>query len=207
MAPEEPRRKTHRKHPSKSTRRRDGAERDEKEEAGEQGPVRPQTVDELREARLTYLAQSPEERREKMKYIGEVVRTETTTRVDTRSRRTSTVSRPQRPETKRRRSQPSRVCAEPDSDSDKFVYGGPEPVAEARKHDRPSRAPTARKPSTPGRSQTRRRSSNNLSNPVEGRRTTQRRKTEPVRRRNSIGIDERNTPDRYARDKSCCNVC
>jgi hypothetical protein len=207
MAADEPRRKTHRKHPSRSTRRRDGAERDEPEEAGEQGPVRLQTVEELREARLTYLAQSPEERRDKMKYIGEIVRTETTARVDTRSRRTSTVSRPERPETKQRRSQPSRVRASSDSDSDEYVYGRPEPVAEARKHERPSRAPTARKPSTPGRSQTRRTSSNIVSKPVEGRRTTPRRKTEPVRRRNSFGIDERNTPDRYARDTSCCNVC
>lgn len=208
MAAEVPRRESHRRHSSKPTRRRrDEAERDEKTEADREGLVRPQTVDDLRDARLAYLAQSPEERREKMKYIGQIVKTEPTTRPDTRSRRTSTVPNPRRPETKRRRSQPSRVRAEADSDSDDYVYGRPERVAEEDDHEGPSKIPATRETLTPRRSQTRRTTSNHVSKPVEERRTTPRRKTEPVRRRNSFGIDERNTPNRYARDTSCCTVC
>lgn len=202
MAPEDRHRKSHRKHGSKSTRRRDEAERDEQFQATDEGPVRPQTVDELREARLAYLAKSPEDR--KMKFVS----TEPPPRVASRPRRTKTESRTPRPDSRRKRSQSTRERAEPDSDSeDEYVYGRPEPVAEETERITLSRAPTTRKTEIPRRSQTRRSSSSQVSKHIEERRGTSRRKTEPVRRRNSFGIDERNTPDRYARDKSCCIVC
>jgi hypothetical protein len=202
MAPEEHRRRTHRKHGSKSTRRKDEVEGDEQVQAADEGPVRPQTVDELREARLAYLAQSPEER--KMKFIS----TEPPPRVASRPRRTTTESKAQRPEAKRKRSKSTRVRAEtyPDSE-DEYVYGRPEPVAEESEPITPSRAPATREPETHRRSQTRRSSSNHVSKHTEERRGNPRRKTEPLLRRNSFGIDERNTSDRYARDKSCCIVC
>ena len=206
MAPEDRRRKSHRKHTSRSTRRRDEVERDEPEEAGAQDPVRP-TVDELREARLAYLAQSPEERREKMKFIGETTRTETTTRAEGRPRTTTVASRSRRPETKRKRSEPSRARVDPESDDDEYVYGRPEPIVQAAEQDIPSRAPTTRKAETTRRSQTRRTSSNHVVKHSEERRMSSRRNTEPVKRRNSFGIDERNPPDRYARDRSCCILC
>jgi hypothetical protein len=202
MAPEEPRRKSHRKHGSKSTRRKDEAKRDEQSQAADEGPVRPQTVDELREARLAYLAQSPEDR--KMKFVS----TEPPQRVASRPRRTKTESRAPKPESRRKRSHSNRERAEAHADSEnEYVYGRPEPVAEEIERSTLSRAPATRKAEIPRRSQTRRSSSNHVSKPVEERRGTSRRNTEPVRRRNSFGIDERNTPDRYARDKSCCIVC
>ena len=202
MAPDEPRRKSHRKHGSKSTRRKDEAERDEQFQAADEGPVRPQTVDELREARLAYLAQSPEDR--KMKFVS----TEPPPRVASRPRKTTTESRASRPESRRKRSQSARERAEPRRDSeDEYVYGRPEPVAEETEHIAPSGSPSTRKAEIPRRSHTRRSSSNHVSKHAEERRGTPRRKTEPARRRNSSGIDERNTPDRYARDKPCCIVC
>lgn len=202
MASEEHRRKTHRKHGPKSTRRKDEAEGDEQNQAADEGSVRPQTVDELREARLVYLAQSLEER--KMKFVS----MEPPPRASPRPRRTTSESKAPRPDSKRKRSQSTRAHAEPNPDSeDDYVYGRPEPAAEETERNAPSKAPTTRKPETPRRSQTRRSRSNHISKRTEERRGTTRRKTEPVRRRNSFGIDERNTPDRYARDRSCCIVC
>lgn len=209
MAPEESRRRSHRKHSSKSTRRIDETKRDEQPKADNLGSVRPQNIDDLRDARLAYLAQSPEERREKMKFIGEtVVKTETTTRGEGRPRGPTTESKAPKPESKRKRSQSTRAHPESHPDSgDEYVYGRPEPVAEETERIAPSRAPTVKKAEPPKRSRTRRTSSNNVPRHAEERRTSARKEADPARRRNSFGIDERNTPDRYARDKSCCTVC
>ena len=200
MAPEDTRRKRHRKHHSKSTKRKDEAEEEEQPKAANEGPVRPQTVDELREARLAYLAQSPEER--KMKFIS----TDSPPKAKTRPRRTTAESSISKPESRRKRSHSNRVRKKSHTDSeDDYVYGRTEPIAEEAERTAPSRAPTTRKAETPRRSQTRRTSSKRLI--IEEQEGTSKRKAEHVRRRNSFGIDERDTPERYARDKSCCNVC
>ena len=200
MAPEEPRRKSHRKHHSKSTRRKDEAEGDEQSKAADQGPVRPQTVDELREARLAYLAQSPEERN--MKFIS----TDSPPKAKSRPRRTTNESSISKPESRRKRSHSNKVRTKSHTDSeDDYVYGRSEPIAEEAERSAPSTAPTTRKAETPRRPQVRRKSSKRII--IDEQEGSSKRRAEPVRRRNSFGIDERDTPERYARDKSCCNVC
>lgn len=84
--------------------------------------IQPETADDLRKARLTYLEKAPEERRKvSMKYVGEKLQKESPT--STQAKRTTTPKKRPRPasETGHRRHRKARVSRK-DADDSEHVY-------------------------------------------------------------------------------------
>lgn len=155
-------------------------------------PENPSDTDALRKARLAYLEKPPEERRKKMKYVGEIVAKEPVTRkyVETVKKTSEVRRRHKATKADTKHSHPKarvtvRRIKEPDEDE--FVYRRA-PETEADNNDDPKTQ--GAEPVAPVRSKTRRKLSvDDKQDPEEGRRP-QRRQSEPLRRRNSYGTDE-----------------
>src|SRR5271170_4046114 len=152
-------------------------------------PENPSDTDALRKARLEYLEKPPEERRKKMKYVGEIVAKEPATRkyVET-VKKPSEVRRRHKADTKH--SHPKvrvtvRRIKEPDEDE--FVYRRA-PETEANKNNDPKTQ--GAEPVAAVRSKTRRKLSVDDKQEPEEARRPQRRQSEPLRRRNSYGTDD-----------------
>jgi hypothetical protein len=160
-------------------------------------PENPSDADALRKARLEHLEKPLEERRKKMKYVGEIVTKEPVTRkyVETVKKASEVRRRHKATTADTKRSHPKvrvtvRKIKKPDEGE--FVYRrAPETEADNDNDPKTQDAGvTPVEPVAPVRSKTRRKLSvDDKQEPEEGRRP-QRRQSEPLRRRNSHGTDE-----------------
>ena len=184
----------HRRHRSTSSRTRSihttsRTSRNVKAPLGILESSRPESVDALRAARLKYLTTPPEERRKKMKYVGESVtktkvirpdepKTESSRNRESRQSRTT-------PKPQRRTSRVTSRKADEDNEAD-YVYGRPaQEQATSRYEASDKLLKTAKPQSTP----TKRKSESSSMHRVP----PPRRYTEPVRRRESA-ISEKREP-------------
>jgi hypothetical protein len=156
-------------------------------------PDNPSDVDALRKARLEYLEKPLEERRKKMRYVGEIVAKEPATRKDAETvKKASEVRRRHKATTAGTKRSHSKVrvtvrkTKEPDEGE--FVYHrAPETEAD---NETPGAEVASVKPVAPARSKTRRKPSVDDKQELEERRRPQRRQSEPLWRRNSNGMDK-----------------
>ena len=151
----------------------------------------------LRKAQLEYLEKPPEERRKKMKYVGEIVTKEPVTRkyVETVKKASEVRRRHKSTTADTKRSHPKarvtvRRVKEPDEG--KFVYPRASKTEADNNNDPKTQGAEVSSVErvAPVRSRTRRKLSvDDKQEPEEGRRP-QRRQSEPLRRRNSYGTEE-----------------
>ena len=160
-------------------------------------PEKPSDTDAQRKAQLEYLEKPPEERRKKMRYVGEIVAKEPVTRKHVETiKKASEVRRRHRSTTAdTKRTHPKvRVTVRriKESDEDEFVYPrAPKTEADDNNDPKTQDAEVSSVESVaPVRSKARRKLSvDDRQEPEEGRRP-QRRQSEPLRRRNSYGTEE-----------------
>ena len=167
-------------------------------------PENPSDIDALRKARLEYLGTPPEGRRKKMKYVGEIVAKAPATRKDVETvKKASEVRRRHKATTAERKHSHRRarvsVRRADELDEGEFVYRqAPDTKSEV---DSDSKTRTAEvvadERDAPARSKTWRKASVDDKREREERRRPQRRQSEPLRRRNSYGVTECGSVQRY----------
>ena len=168
-------------------------------------PANPRDLQALRTARLAYLSIPWQQRQRRMKYVGEVVEKASVRRKESESLKKSSAPRRRHKATESgkkhshpRPRSPEQNDEDTDQDGDDFVY----PRVPERKSSRGAEdsttvvsSTTTVKPESPRRSRAQR--SSTVERKVirektikEERRTPRRRQSDPVKRRNSYGIDE-----------------
>jgi hypothetical protein len=161
-------------------------------------PDNPSDADALRKKRLEYLEKPLEERRKKMRYVGEIVAKEPATRKDAETvKKASEVRRRYKATTADTKHGHHKVRVTvrkiKELDEGEFVYPRA-PETEADNDDDP-KTPGAEAASVksvaPVRSKTRRKLSVDDKQELEEGRRPQRRQSEPLRRRNSNGLDDK----------------
>jgi hypothetical protein len=164
--------------------------------ASQPPPENPSDIHALCKARLEYLEKSPEEGRKKMRYVGEIVAKAPATRRDVETaKKASGVRRRHKAATVdskhsyRRVRVAVRAIDEPDEGD--FVYRQAPDTEGDKDHDAKTQIPeaVADKRDAPATLKTRRKVSIDDKPEREERRNHQRRQSEPLRRRNSNGID------------------
>jgi hypothetical protein len=172
--------------------------------AAQPPPKNPSDIDALRKAQLEYLDKPPEERRKKMRYIGEIVAKAPATRKDVETvKKASDVRRRRKATTADSKHSHRRVRVTvrtiDEHDEAEFVYRQP-PDAEGDEENESKTGIAERvadERSPPARSKSRRKASVDDKQEREERRKPQRRQSEPLWRRNSYGIDECTSVRRY----------
>lgn len=154
----------------------------------------PADVGELRKLRLERLDRPPEEQREKMKYIGEVVQKVSVSKRDASGAQKDSEVRKRRkaPSVRKHSHQKIRpTMPKTESDEDEYVYGQkPNVKDDEEKTGKVRAASVAEGGIEPTQStKSRRKVVAGDRNTREERRPLPRRQSEPVRRRNSYGID------------------
>ena len=160
-------------------------------------PENPSDIDALRKARLEYLDKRPEERRKKMKYVGETVAKTTAVRKDVESERKASETRRRHKATtaeSQHSHRKTRVTVRRSDDQDRedqFVYRQAQVTETTVEDDSKTRSAetVAAERDAPPRPKTRRKASVDNKQEREERRRPQRRQSEPSRRRNSYSID------------------
>lgn len=165
--------------------------------ASEPPPENPSDIDALRKARPDYLEKPPEERRKKMRYVGEIVTKAPATRKDVETvKKASDVRRRRKATTADSKHSHRKVRVAmrgtDDADEGEFVYRkAPDAEADDEKQSQTGIVElVADERDAPARSKTRRKASVDDKQAREERRKPQRRQSEPLRRLSSHGIDD-----------------
>jgi hypothetical protein len=171
--------------------------------ASEPPPENPPDIDALRKARLEYPEKSPGERRKKMRYVGEVVAKAPVTRKDPITVKKATRVRRRRKATTAdtKHSHPNVRATLPTIDEHDGESGYHQTSETESEEDLKSKttSPEAAvgEREGPAPSKTRRKRSVDHKRGREERQRSQRRQSEPLRRRNADGTDERASVRRY----------
>lgn len=167
-------------------------------------PENPPNIDALRKARLEALDKRPEERRKKMKYVGEIVAKTPATRKDVEILKKASKVRRRHKATRvdsnlshhKRR---VNVLRSADLDEEQFVYRqapDTETIVEENSQTRYAEV-VADERDAPARPKTRRKASVDDEHEREERRRPQRRQSEPSRHQNLYDMDDRASVHRY----------